>query len=116
MHTENASVAPITLKQLDDPKRQLEYVTYELLGEKNLSEVAILFRNNSSSTMYVSELHRRGIPFYMKDADDKFFSHWIVEDILNFMRLSFNIERKDIFAKIIYENEFICFTDYVHEI
>lgn len=101
MHTENGSAAPILLKQLDDPKRQLEYVTYELLAEKTLNDVAILFRNNSSSTMYVSELHRRGIPFYMKDADDKFFSHWVVEDILNFMRLSFNTERKDIFAKII---------------
>lgn len=100
MHTENPSATPILLKQLDDPKRQLEYVIYELLGEKNLKEVAILFRNNASSTMYVSELHRRGIPFYMKDADDKFFTHWIVEDILNFMRLSFNTGRKDIFAKI----------------
>ena len=101
MHTENPSAKPIAVKQLDDPKRQLEYVTYELLGEKDLSDVAILFRNNSSSTMFVSELHRRGIPFYMKDADDRFFSHWIVEDILNFMRLSFNNERKDVFAKII---------------
>lgn len=101
MYTENFSMKPIVLKQLDDPKRQLEYVTYELLGEKELSEVAILFRNNSSSTMYVNELHRRGIPFYMKDADDKFFTHWVVEDILNFMRLSFNTTRKDIFAKII---------------
>ena len=101
MHTENGKVGPIYIKQLNNPKQQLEYVTYELLGEKNLNEIAILFRNNSSSTMFVSELHRRGIPFYMKDADDKFFSHWIVEDILNFMRLSFNIERKDVFAKII---------------
>lgn len=101
MHTENEAKEPIYIRQLDDPKRQLEYVTYELLGESNLNEVAILFRNNSSSTMYVNELHRRGVPFYMKDADDKFFSHWIVEDILNFMRLSFNTERKDIFTKII---------------
>jgi len=101
MHTENGKVGPIYIKQLNNPKQQLEYVTYELLGEKNLNEIAILFRNNSSSTMFVSELHRRGIPFYMKDADDKFFSHWIVEDILNFMRLSFNMERKDVFAKII---------------
>ena len=67
---------------------------------KTLSEVAVLFRNNASSTIYVNELHRRGIPFYMKDADDRFFSHWVVEDILNFMRLSFNVERKDVFAKI----------------
>jgi DNA helicase-2/ATP-dependent DNA helicase PcrA len=101
MQTENEAKGPIFIKQWDDPKRQLEYVTYELLSEQDLSEVAILFRNNSSSTMYVNELHRRGIPFYMKDADDKFFSHWIVEDILNFMRLSFNVERKDVFSKII---------------
>lgn len=100
MVTENDAVMPIVLKRLENPTRQLDYVTYELLGEKELNEVAILFRNNASSTMYVSELHRRGIPFYMKDADDQFFKHWIVEDILNFMRLSFNTERKDVFAKI----------------
>ncbi|QTD42650.1 ATP-dependent helicase [Sporosarcina sp. Te-1] len=101
MHTINDTAGPVVMKQFESPKEQLEYVTYEVLNEKNLSEVAILFRNNSSSTLYVNELHRRGIPFYMKDADDKFFSHWIVEDILNFMRLSFNVERKDIFAKVI---------------
>lgn len=101
MRTDNAEAGPIIMKQFEDPKRQLEYVTYELLDEQNLDEVAILFRNNASSTMYVNELHRRGIPFYMKDADDRFFSHWVVEDILNFMRLSFNPERKDIFAKIV---------------
>jgi len=100
MFTENESVEQVKIQQLDDPKRQLEYVTYELLSEKKLDDVAILFRNNASSTMYVSELHRRGIPFYMKDSDDKFFTHWIVEDILNFMRLSFNTERKDIFGKV----------------
>ncbi|GEN83892.1 DNA helicase [Sporosarcina luteola] len=100
MRTDNREVGPIFIKQYEDPKQLLEYVTYELLDEENLSEVAILFRNNSSSTMYVNELHRRGIPFYMKDADDKFFSHWIVEDILNFMRLSFNDERKDVFSKV----------------
>ena len=100
MHTENGSRGAIQLRRLNNPKQQLEYVTYELLAEEDLSEVAILFRNNASSTPFVNELHRRGIPFYMKDADDKFFSHWVVQDILNFMRLSFNLERKDIFAKV----------------
>lgn len=100
MRTDNEGAGPIVMKQFEDPKRLLEYVTYELLDEQNLEEVAVLFRNNASSTMYVNELHRRGIPFYMKDADDKFFSHWVVEDILNFMRLSFNVERKDVFSKI----------------
>ncbi len=101
MFTKNKQAHPIQLKRVRDPKEQLDYVIYELLSEENLKDVAVLFRNNASSTLYVSELHRRGIPFYMKDADDKFFSHWIIEDILNFMRLSFNTERKDIFAKIV---------------
>lgn len=101
MFTENGVSTPIQLKHVKTRKDQLERVIYDCLNEPDLSEVAILFRNNSSSTMYVSELHRRGIPFYMKDADDKFFNHWVIEDILNFMRLSFNVERKDIFAKIV---------------
>ncbi len=100
MYTENEQSEEIQIKQFEEKKKQLDYVTYELQSEKNLKDIAILFRNNSSSTMFVSELHRRGIPFYMKDADDKFFSHWVVDDILNFMRLSFNTERKDVFAKV----------------
>ncbi|MFS0574534.1 ATP-dependent helicase [Sporosarcina sp. 179-K 3D1 HS] len=101
MRTDNEGKGPIHIQRMDDAKRQLDYITYELLNEKQLGEVAILFRNNASSTLYVNELTRRGIPFYMKDADDKFCSHWILKDVLNFMRLSFNTQRKDIFAKII---------------
>ncbi len=101
MFTENKKEKPIEIRQLPTRKDQLDFVMYELLNTERLSETAILFRNNASSTLYVSELHRRGIPFYMKDADDRFFNHWVIEDILNFMRLSFNLERKDIFAKIV---------------
>ena len=34
MHTENGKVEPIYIKQLNSPKQQLEYVTYELLGRE----------------------------------------------------------------------------------
>ncbi len=101
MRTANVEAGPIIIKQLEDPSSacwSMSRMNYWM--SKTLSEVAVLFRNNASSTIYVNELHRRGIPFYMKDADDRFFSHWVVEDILNFMRLSFNVERKDVFAKI----------------
>ncbi|WJY27834.1 ATP-dependent helicase [Sporosarcina trichiuri] len=100
MKTDNGEKGDVSLRRFDDTKRQVDYVIYELLAETDLSETAILFRNNASSTPFVNELHRRGIPFYMKDADDQFFSHWVVEDVLNFMRLSFNWERKDLFAKV----------------
>lgn len=100
MFTENNSSQDIQLKQLHDDQAQMRYVIYGLLDLKDTGSAAILFRNNASAILYISELERRGIPFYMKDVDQRFFSHWIVEDILNFMRLSFNLERKDIFLKI----------------
>ncbi|MGB2993315.1 MAG: ATP-dependent helicase [Paenisporosarcina sp.] len=100
MFTENRSSKDIELKQLHDDQAQMRYVIYGLLDLKDTGSAAILFRNNASAILYISELERRGIPFYMKDVDQRFFTHWVVEDILNFMRLSFNLERKDIFLKI----------------
>lgn len=96
----NGSAGPVSLKRFHDRDEQVRYVIYELLAMENPEEAAVLFRNNSSSTAFVSELHRRGIPFYMKDADDRFFDHWVVEDILNFMRLAYLPERKDLFARV----------------
>ena len=100
MFTDNVESHGIQLKQLHDDQAQMRYVIYELLNLKDTGNAAILFRNNASAILYISELERRGIPFYMKDIDQRFFSHWVVEDILNFMRLSFNLERKDVFLKV----------------
>ncbi|MNZ74262.1 putative ATP-dependent DNA helicase YjcD [compost metagenome] len=36
----------------------------------------------------------------MKDVDNRFFSHWVVEDILNFMRMTYTDKRPDILEKI----------------
>lgn len=96
----NGSAGPVKLKRFHDRDEQVRYVIYELLALENPGEAAVLFRNHSSSTAFVSELHRRGIPFYMKDADDRFFDHWVVEDLLNFMRLAYLPERKDLFARV----------------
>jgi len=100
MFTENGAQQDIILKQLPDDQAQMRYVIYELLNTKDTGSSAILFRNNASAILYISELERRGIPFYMKDIDQRFFSHWVIVDILNFMRLSFNLERKDVFLRV----------------
>ena len=100
MFTKQPEGNPIVLKRLSSEEAQLKYLFKELKQLDHFGEVAILYRNNSSSTLLMSELERHGIPFYMKDADNRFFSHWIVEDMLNFMRFSLKPERVDIYAKI----------------
>lgn len=100
MFTDRPEGGPIVIRRLASQEAQLKYLLKELAGLEDYGNTAILYRNNSSSTLLMDELDRLGIPFYMKDADNRFFSHWIVQDILNFMRFSLRPERVDLYAKI----------------
>lgn len=100
MFTTNPHSEPIQIHTLAKYKDQTKYLVQEIQKAENLSEVAVLYRNNSSSISLMNEFDRAGIPFYMKDVDNRFFSHWVVEDILNFMRMTFTDKRPDILEKI----------------
>ncbi|RKN78253.1 ATP-dependent helicase [Paenibacillus ginsengarvi] len=100
MFTENESGKPIVIRSLSDYKYQAKYVAEQISGVEHLREVAVLYRNNSSSIALMNVLDKSGIPFYMKDGDNRFFSHWVVEDILNFMRLTYTDKRPELFESI----------------
>jgi len=100
MHTTNPPSTPIVIKSFENYASQAVYLLQELRGVENLREAAVLYRNHSSSIVLMNELDKAGIPFYMKDADTRFFNHWVVEDILNFMRMTYTDRRADILEKI----------------
>ncbi|WP_110934299.1 ATP-dependent helicase [Paenibacillus bouchesdurhonensis] len=100
MFTRNDEGQPISLKTLPDYKQQTKYLVEEIRKLGNLGEVAVLYRNNSSSIDLMNQFDRAGIPFYVRDADNRFFSHWVVQDILNFMRMSYTDRRPDILEAI----------------
>lgn len=100
MFTTKGAFEPIRIKQLDTYDAQLQYVIEELKHVEDFRSVAILYRNNSSSIALINALDYAGIPFYIKDSDNKFFTHWIIEDILNFMRMSYTDKRPAILEKI----------------
>ncbi|PPA70771.1 ATP-dependent helicase [Jeotgalibacillus proteolyticus] len=100
MFTENEAGEKISIKVFPDYEDQSRYIGQQLAALTNYSDAAVLYRTNSSAILLMNELDRAKIPFYMKDSDHRFFSHWIVEDILNFMRLTFNEARADIFEQI----------------
>lgn len=100
MFTHNPSEQPIQFKSLVDYKEQAKYLVRQMQQVDNLGEAAVLYRNNSSAISLMNEFDRAGIPFYIKDADHRFFSHWVVEDVLNFMRMTFTDKRADILEKI----------------
>ncbi|MCD5325402.1 MULTISPECIES: ATP-dependent helicase [Pontibacillus] len=100
MFTENPSANPIAIKAMRSYEDQLKYVTEQVKKSSPEEEVAVLYRNNASAVPLADKLSKAGIDFYMKDIDAKFFKHWIVEDILNFMRLTYNDRRADILERI----------------
>lgn len=100
MFTNNAAGTKPTFKRFSDYRKQSKYLVRQLQQEEKLSETAVLFRNNASSIVLMNEFDRAGIPFYMKDADNRFFSHWVVEDVLNFMRMTFTDRRADLLERI----------------
>lgn len=100
MFTKNPSAKPIIMKRFVDYKYQAKYLVKRIARLENRKDVAILYRNNSSSILLMNEFERAGIPFYIKDTDNRFFSHWVLEDILNFMRMTFNDRRPDILERI----------------
>ncbi len=100
MFTENDEGSPIQITELQDYQYQAQFVAEKVADMMPLREVAILYRNNSSSIALLNEFERAGIPFYMKDGDQRFFSHWVVEDILNFMRMGYTDKRPELLEKI----------------
>ncbi|MBP2640524.1 MAG: ATP-dependent helicase UvrD [Firmicutes bacterium] len=100
MFTCNPSQRPIIIRGLADYKQQAKYLIEELKKSNHSGTTAVLYRNNLSSIILINELDRARISFYIKDEDKRFFSHWVVEDILNFMRLTYTDKRVDIFEKI----------------
>lgn len=100
MFTNNPPHKPIKIKTLQDYKLQSNYLIKQISKMDNLQDVAILYRNNSSAILLLDAFEKANIPFYMKDVDNRFFHHWVVEDIKNFMRLSYNTSRVDVFERI----------------
>lgn len=103
MFTHNEVGEQIVLKTCQDAYHQLNYLIEEIQqysANGDYAEVAVLYRNHNSSILLMNQFERAGIPFYAKDGDFKFFSHWVVSDILNLMRMTFTDKRVDIFEQI----------------
>lgn len=100
MFTQNPVAEPISFKILENYSLQAKYVVNQLKSLSKRGSTAVLYRNNTSAIPLMDALDRAGLPFYMKDSTIRFFTHWVVEDIMNFMRLAYNTKNISIFEKV----------------
>ncbi|MCK9443241.1 MAG: ATP-dependent helicase [Tissierellaceae bacterium] len=99
---ENGYVEPINIIKVDSISKQYDYLIGDLKG-KDLSKSCVLYRNNISSIGLMESLERHKIPFYMRDVKVRFFTHWLLYDIINFMRFSQDTSNMEIYEGIYYK-------------
>lgn len=91
-------VQRITLR---NRKAQYAYLLQQAREKKGIS--AVLYRNHESALPLIDLLEREGIPYRMKGSDMTFFSHPVVGDICDFLRLAQNPYDGEVFLRIYYK-------------
>ncbi len=66
-------------------------------------DTAVLYRNNDSALPLIDLLEREGIPYRCRAQDGTFFSHRIVTDVCDILRLALNENDGDCFLRIYYK-------------
>ena len=88
---------------LQESSNKNSQVKTDLKSPINLSETAILYRNNTSAIPLADALNRNKIPFYLRESKLHFFKHWVTTDILSFLELSKNPSNIDAFKQIYFK-------------
>nr|WP_228370452.1 ATP-dependent helicase [Gottschalkia acidurici] len=103
LFTNNQSIEPVTITKLKNQEDQYDYIIDSIKEDMDLSNIAILFRNNLSAISVIDHLNRNNLNFYMKDSKVHFFKHWVVLDILRFFNLAVDDSDISSFEKIYYK-------------
>lgn len=93
--------APVHLIRCQDREAQFRYIT--AAAERNDGEIAVLFRNNDSALPLIDRFERRGIAYTCRNFEDVFFTHRVVTDIADTLRLAHAPNDAERFLHIYYK-------------
>lgn len=101
LSTSNSDKTPVNIKLFGKDLDEYRYIAKYL---KSASEtVAILYRNNISQIPLAEFLERYLISFTSYDKKERFFTHWIIDDIFDIYNFAFNMNDAALFRKIYYK-------------
>lgn len=102
--TDNSYIEPINIIKVNSIDEQYKYIIDDLKN-RDSSNCCVLYRNNLSSIGIIEFFERNNIPFYMRDIKVRFFNHWLIQDIINFMIFSKDTSNMNIYETLYYKKK-----------
>ena len=78
----------VRIREFGETKEQLQYLMQSLKNRTKGENCAVLFRTNLSMQSVAARLTGAGIPFSMKEKGRNIYDHFIVQDILAYLRIA----------------------------
>ena len=103
MFTERTDGRPIKIRYLANKEEQLEYLLSLLQQGDFYLDQAVLYRNNVSSLPIIDLLDRNKIRFYLREFRNSPFKHWVINDLVSFLKFSLNPADLEAFKHIYYK-------------
>ncbi len=116
LFTKNKDARPIQIVKAKTVLDQYEYLVGELKKYDELSNTAILYRNNISTLGLIEYLEKNNIPFHLKDMKISLFNHWMINDIVAFLTLAKDDTNISAFEKIYYKMRGFVYKKYINYI
>jgi DNA helicase-2/ATP-dependent DNA helicase PcrA len=102
--TKNPYKSPVKILKFKSILDQYGFIIEDI--NKNFDKsIAILYRNNLSSIGLIHFLNKKNYKFYMRDFKLKFFNHWLLKDIFNFIEFAHNPKDIHSYSKIYYKKK-----------
>jgi DNA helicase II / ATP-dependent DNA helicase PcrA len=89
----------LNVVSFSNPSEQAQYITEYISKNKELSDVAVLFRAHHHAVELEMELTRRNIP-YISRGGVRFFEQLHVKDAISFLRIFLNFRDRTSFERI----------------
>ena len=91
------------IKEISVGTRKAQYAYLAKVAEGCTTETAVLYREHECALPLIDLLERKGIPYRMRNAELTFFTHRVVQDISNIIRLAANPADTELFLQVYYK-------------
>lgn len=91
------------IKEISLKSRKAQYSYLMKVADDCTTQTAVLYRDNECILPLVDLLERNNIPYQMRNAELTFFSHRIVLDVVNIIKLALNPKDTEAFLQVYYK-------------